>query len=81
MRATLLKKLACGLRWVEATGLRVRDVSIQRRRLEINHTATEVDGNVVESETDRLCVGNCLDDIVFADRFGGFFRRPSASKN
>ena len=49
MQATLLMVLAyCGLRWAEATGLRVRDVSMTRRRLEINHTATEVDGNIVE---------------------------------
>jgi len=100
MQATLLMVLAyCGLRWAEATGLRVRDVSMTRRRLEINHTATEVDGNVVEGVPKswerrsvpfpdflseplaRLCAGKGLDDLVFADRYGGFLRRPSASKN
>ena len=70
-----------------------------RGRLEINHTATEVDGNIVEGAPKswerrsvpvpeflgeplaRLCAGKSLDDLVFADRFGGFLRRPSASKN
>lgn len=100
MQATLLIVLAyCGLRWGEATGLRVRDVVMLRRRLQINRTATEVNGNVVEGlpktwekrsvpfppflaePLARLCEGKEPDDLLFADRFGGFLRRPSASNN
>jgi integrase len=100
MQATLLIVLAyCGLRWGEATGLRVRDVVMLRRRLEISRTATEVNGNVVEGfpktwekrsvpfppflaePLARLCEGKGPDDLLFADRFGGFLRRPSASNN
>ncbi|KQR52049.1 integrase [Leifsonia sp. Leaf336] len=100
MQATLLIVLAyCGLRWGEATGLRVRDVVMLRRRLQVNRTATEVNGNVVEGlpktwekrsvpfppflaePLARLCEGKEPDDLLFADRFGGFLRRPSASNN
>ena len=70
-----------------------------RRRLQINRTATEVNGNVVEGLPKtwekrsvtfppflaeplvRLCEGKEPDDLLFADRFGGFLRRPSASNN
>ncbi|MEO6827716.1 MAG: tyrosine-type recombinase/integrase [Microbacteriaceae bacterium] len=100
VQATLLIALAyCGLRWGEATGLRVRDVVMLRRRLQINRTATEVNGNIVEGlpktwekrsvpfppflaePLARLCEGKGHDDLLFADRFGGFLRRPSASNN
>jgi integrase len=100
MQATLLITLAyCGLRWGEAAGLRVRDVVMLRRRLQINRTATEVKGYVVEGlpktwekrsvpfppflsePLARLCEGKGPDDLLFADRFGGFIRRPNASNN
>jgi len=57
VQATLLMTLAyCGLRWGEATGLRVRDVAMLRRRLQVNRTATEVNGDVVEGwQTPRHC--------------------------
>ena len=45
---TLIKTLAyTGLRWGEVTGLRVRDVSIQRRRLTISQNAVLVRGEVL----------------------------------
>ena len=34
----------CGLRWGELSGLRVRDVDVQRRRLEVRMTVVEVNG-------------------------------------
>ncbi|HWU46843.1 MAG TPA: site-specific integrase [Humibacter sp.] len=87
----------CGLRWGEATGLRVRDVVMLRRRMQVNRTATEVNGYVIEGlpktwekrsvpfppflaePLARLCEGKGQDDLLFADRSGGFMRRPKAS--
>ena len=41
----LVKLLAyCGLRWGEASGLRVKDIDFRRGRLEVQHTIVEVDG-------------------------------------
>ena len=41
----LVKVLAyCGLRWGEASGLRVHDIDFARGRLEVQHTIVEVDG-------------------------------------
>jgi integrase len=49
MQATLLITLAyCGLRWGEAAGLRVRDAVMLRRRLQVNRSATEINGYIVE---------------------------------
>lgn len=43
--ATLVMVLAyCGLRWGEATGLRVSDINMLRRRIHVNQAAVEVDG-------------------------------------
>jgi integrase len=42
---TLVEVLAyCGLRWGEVSGLRVMDVDLKRRRLEVRHTVVEVNG-------------------------------------
>jgi hypothetical protein len=41
----------CGLRWGEATGLRVKDIDFKRRRLEVRLTIVEVDGFQIGSET------------------------------
>ncbi len=40
----------CGLRWGEASGLRVRDIDFKRGRLEIQHTIVEIDGIQIDSE-------------------------------
>ena len=41
----LVRVLAyCGLRWGEVSGLRVMDVDLRRRRLEVRHTVIEVNG-------------------------------------
>ncbi|QHF19844.1 tyrosine-type recombinase/integrase [Rathayibacter sp. VKM Ac-2762] len=46
----LVRVLAyCGLRWGELSGLRVRDVDLQRGRLEVSHTVVEVGGVQHES--------------------------------
>lgn len=42
----------CGLRWGEAIGLRVKDVDLQRRRLNINQNAVEI-GSRVEVGTPK----------------------------
>jgi len=47
----LVRVLAyCGLRWGEASGLRVKDVDFKRGRLEVQHTVVEVDGFQIDSE-------------------------------
>ena len=47
----LVKVLAyCGLRWGEASGLRVQDIDFARGRLEVQHTIVEVDGVQLDSE-------------------------------
>ena len=52
-RATFVLTLAyTGLRWGEAVGLRVRDVDLQRRRLNVNVNAVEV-GSVIEVGTPK----------------------------
>lgn len=44
-KGTLILVLAyCGLRWGEAIGLRVRDLNMLRRRINVNRSATEVEG-------------------------------------
>jgi integrase len=44
-RSALILVLAyCGLRWGEAIGLRVRDLNMLRRRVNVNQSAVEVDG-------------------------------------
>lgn len=40
----------CGLRWGEASGLRVKDIDFKRGRLEIQHTIVEIDGIQIDSE-------------------------------
>ena len=40
----------CGLRWGEASGLRVKDIDFKRGRLEIQHTIVEIDGLQIDSE-------------------------------
>ena len=40
----------CGLRWGEASGLRVNDIDVKRGRLEIQHTIVEIDGIQIDSE-------------------------------
>jgi integrase len=46
----LVRVLAyCGLRWGEVSGLRVMDVDLVRRRLEVRHTVVEVNGLQLES--------------------------------
>ena len=41
----LVRVLAyCGLRWGEASGLRVQDIDFGRGRLEVQHTIVEIDG-------------------------------------
>ena len=51
-RSTLVLVLAyCGLRWGEATALRVRDVNALRRRLLIRGNAVEVAGEIIEGTT------------------------------
>jgi integrase len=40
----------CGLRWGEASGLRVKDVDFKRGRLEVQHTIVEVGGFRIDSE-------------------------------
>jgi integrase len=40
----------CGLRWGEASGLRVKDIDFTRGRLEVQHTIVEVDGFQIDSE-------------------------------
>jgi len=46
----LVKILAyCGLRWGEASGLRVKDIDFKRGRLEVQHTIVEVDGVQLDS--------------------------------
>ncbi len=40
----------CGLRWGEASGLRVKDIDFKRGRLEIQHTIVEIDGVQIDSE-------------------------------
>ena len=47
----LVKILAyCGLRWREASGLRVKDIDFKRGRLEVQHTMVEVDGAQLDSQ-------------------------------
>jgi integrase len=47
----LVKILAyCGLRWGEASGLRVGDIDFKRGRLEVQHTIVEVDGVQLDSQ-------------------------------
>jgi integrase len=47
----LVKILAyCGLRWAEASGLRVKDIDFKRGRLEVQHTIVEVDGVPLDSQ-------------------------------
>lgn len=47
----LVRVLAyCGLRWGEASGLRVKDIDFERGRLEVQHTIVEVDGFQIDSE-------------------------------
>jgi integrase len=40
----------CGLRWGEASGLRVKDIDFKRGRPEIQHTIVEIDGIQIDSE-------------------------------
>ena len=40
----------CGLRWGEASGLRVKDIDFVRGRLEVQHTIVEVDGVQIDSQ-------------------------------
>jgi integrase len=50
---TLVLVLAyCGLRWGEAAGLRVRDVDLLRRRINVNRSAVEV-GSTIEVGTPK----------------------------
>lgn len=42
----------CGLRWGEATGLRVRDVDLARKRISVNQNAVEVRG-LIHLETPK----------------------------
>ncbi len=50
---TLVLVLAyCGLRWGEAAGLRVRDVDLARRRINVNRNAVEV-GSTIEVGTPK----------------------------
>ena len=57
---TLIKTLAyTGLRWGEVTGLRVRDVSIQRRRLTVSQNAVLVRGEVLVGTRRRTSVEAC----------------------
>ncbi|MEC5150742.1 tyrosine-type recombinase/integrase [Cryobacterium sp. GrIS_2_6] len=47
----LVKVLAyCGLRWGEASGLRVQDIDFVRGRLEVQHTVVEIDGLQIEGQ-------------------------------
>lgn len=47
-RSILVLTLAyTGLRWGEAIALRVRDINMLRRRLQVNRSATQVDGKIV----------------------------------
>ena len=47
----LVRVLAyCGLRWGEASGLRVKDIDFVRGRLEVQHTIVEVDGVQIDSQ-------------------------------
>lgn len=41
----------CGLRFGEASALRVQDVDVKRRRLLVHRSATEVGGQLIESDT------------------------------
>jgi integrase len=38
----------CGLRWSELAGLRVRDIDLPRRQLNIEQAVTEVNGGRLE---------------------------------
>ena len=40
----------CGLRWGEASGLRVSDIDSRRGRLEVQHTIVELDGVQLDSQ-------------------------------
>ena len=47
-RLPVLVLAYCGLRWSELAGLRVRDVDLMRRRLNIERAVTEVNGGRLE---------------------------------
>lgn len=47
-RLAVLLLASCGLRWSELTGLRVRDIDLERGRLDVHTTTVEVDGRQVE---------------------------------
>jgi integrase len=47
-RLPVLVLAYCGLRWSELAGLRVRDVDLMRRRLNIERAVTEVNGGRIE---------------------------------
>jgi integrase len=52
-RKTLILTLAyCGIRWGEATGLRVKDIDLDKRRFMISENAVEM-GNVIEVGTPK----------------------------
>ena len=40
----------CGLRWGEASGLRVQDLDFARGRLEVQHSIVEIDGVQLDSQ-------------------------------
>ena len=47
----LVRVLAyCGLRWSEASGLRVKDIDFVRGRLAVQHTIVEVDGVQIDRQ-------------------------------
>ena len=99
-KATLVLVLAyCGLRWGEAVGLRVKDIDMLRRRINVTVNAVEV-GDRIEVGTPkthkrrsvpfpaglavpfaRLCEGKTPEQLVFADRRGGYMRRTRTDES
>jgi integrase len=75
-KAALVLVLAyTGMRWGEAIALRVRDVNMLRRRLNIHRSATQVDGKIIVGttkswETRSVAFSAFLADVL-ADRARG----------
>lgn len=99
-KSTLVLVLAyTGLRWGEAVGLRVMDLDILRRRINVDVNAVDV-GDRIEVGTPkthkrrsvpfpaslavplaRLCEGKSPEQLLFADRLGGYMRRTRTDES
>lgn len=76
-RTVVLVLGLCGLRWGEMVGLTVGDVDLDRHRLSVRVSATEVDGQIRAGTTK----GNDARQVIFPDLLAGPLREATQGRD